>query len=186
MAEPQVTYYALLGEGRTPDDPSGIVRRTHTDPPTDEAFTRNMTWRPTEHLRRYYWRGSSDMDHVEIDSEAALRILDRWCEEWTEEDRVKRESNSISAAVIAAIRDSAVPRIERNKVLQMFGNEEGETLVNRVSELVHEAVRMPIEWGDQTLEEGVNDILRRFHAQHPELSLEALHEIGRCVGWQLR
>jgi hypothetical protein len=37
-----------------------------------------------------------------------------------------------------------------------------------------------------SLEEGVNDILQRFRCKHPELSDEALHEIGRCVGWNLR
>jgi hypothetical protein len=32
----------------------------------------------------------------------------------------------------------------------------------------------------------VNDILQRFHKKHPDLSPEALHQIGRCVGWNLR
>lgn len=37
-----------------------------------------------------------------------------------------------------------------------------------------------------TLAEGVNDIISRFSVLHPELSPEALDQIGRCVGWQLR
>jgi hypothetical protein len=92
----------------------------------------------------------------------------------------------INTALVAAIKDSSVPRIDKDKVVELFGTTEGETLTTRISELVREAVGMPIEWDDMTLEEGVNDILRRFHDKHPELSQEALHQIGRCVGWNLR
>ena len=81
-----VTYYALLLDGFTADAPSGIVRRTHTVPATDEAFGRDMTWHPTEYLRRYYL-GHNDVDHVEIDEESAKSIIARWCAKWAEEDR---------------------------------------------------------------------------------------------------
>ncbi|MGH3725003.1 MAG: hypothetical protein ACRDUS_12890 [Mycobacterium sp.] len=81
-----VTYYARLAGGHTREDPSGIVRRTHTEPPTDEAFGRDMAWHPSEYLRRYYL-GHNDVDHVEIDEDSAKSILERWCAEWIEEDR---------------------------------------------------------------------------------------------------
>ena len=45
---------------------------------------------------------------------------------------------------------------------------------------------MPIEWGDMTLVQGVNDIMARYGKIHPELSVDALREIGRCVGWNWR
>jgi hypothetical protein len=96
------------------------------------------------------------------------------------------DSEVINAAVVASIKDSAVPRIDKGKLIEIFGTTQGEVLAEKVSELVREAVRTPIEWGDMTLEEGVNDILRRFHEKHPQLSEDALHEIGRCVGWNLR
>jgi hypothetical protein len=96
------------------------------------------------------------------------------------------DSEAINAAVVVAIKDSAVPRIDKERLVEIFGTTQGEVLATKVSELVREAVGMPIEWGDMTLEEGVNDILRRFHDKHPELSQEALHQIGRCVGWNLR
>ncbi|WP_088413261.1 hypothetical protein [Mycobacteroides saopaulense] len=80
-----ITYYALLSGDRTPDDPGGILRRTHTVPPIDEAFGRDMQWHPSQYLRRYYL-GHNDVDHVEIDEESAKSILDRWSAEWTEED----------------------------------------------------------------------------------------------------
>jgi hypothetical protein len=96
------------------------------------------------------------------------------------------DPDAINLAVVAAIRDSAVPHVDNEKISEIFGADQGELLTRRVSDLVHEAVSMPIEWGNMTLEEGVNDILGRFHERHPELSQEALHEIGRCVGWNLR
>lgn len=63
---------------------------------------------------------------------------------------------------------------------------EGKLLAAYISGLVREAVGIPIEWENMTLAEGVNEILRLFHEKHPALSQEALHEIGRCVAWNLR
>lgn len=93
---------------------------------------------------------------------------------------------TINAAIVVAIGDTAVPHIDKEKMLEVYGPSQAESLIAHVSELVHEAVGMPIDWGNMTLAEGVNDILRRFREKHPELSHEALHEIGRCVGWNLR
>ncbi|WP_237051980.1 hypothetical protein [Mycobacterium avium] len=92
----------------------------------------------------------------------------------------------INTAIVVAIGDTAVPHIDEQKLLEMYGPAHAESLTTQISELVREAVAMPIEWGNKTLAEGVNDILQRFHEKHPELSQEALHEIGRCVGWNLR
>lgn len=92
----------------------------------------------------------------------------------------------LNAAIVIAVGGTAVPHIDKQKVLEVYGPAQAPSLIARVSELVHEAVGMPIDWGNMTLVEGVNDILRRFHEKHPELSQEALHEIGRCVGWNLR
>ncbi len=96
------------------------------------------------------------------------------------------DSDILNAAIIAAIKDTAVPHIDKGKLLEVFGAAQGETLTAQISDLIREAVSTPVEWGNMTLEEGVNDILRRFHDRHPELSQDALHEIGRCVGWNLR
>ncbi|SPM32190.1 hypothetical protein W7U_07140, partial [Mycobacterium terramassiliense] len=96
------------------------------------------------------------------------------------------DSEMLNAAIVAAIKDTAVPHIDKEKLSEIFGAAQAEALNKNISGLVREAVSTPIEWGDMTLEEGVNDILRRFHMMHPELSEAALHEIGRCVGWNLR
>ncbi|GAB4601827.1 hypothetical protein [Mycobacterium avium] len=92
----------------------------------------------------------------------------------------------INTAIVVAIGDTAVPHIDEQKLLETYGPAQAESLTAQISALVREAVAMPVEWGDKTLAEGVNDILQRFHEKHPELSQKALHEIGRCVGWNLR
>ncbi|WP_100459588.1 hypothetical protein [Mycobacteroides abscessus] len=92
----------------------------------------------------------------------------------------------INQAIVTSIQDSAIPRVDLQKLTDQYGPDEGAKLGSRVVEIVHEAVAMPIDWGTKTLAEGVNDIMGRFSQKHPELSPEALEEIGRCVGWQLR
>jgi hypothetical protein len=94
--------------------------------------------------------------------------------------------HTINSAIVIAVKDTAIPAVDKSKLIEVYGSAEGEILYGHVSDLIREAVKMPIEWGNMTLEEGVNDILKRFHVLHPELSKEALHEIGRCVGWNLR
>lgn len=94
--------------------------------------------------------------------------------------------DTLNSAIVVAVKDTAVPGVDKTKLLRVFGSAEAEILGVQISDLIREAVSMPIEWGNMTLEEGVNDILRRFHERHPALSAEALHEIGRCVGWNLR
>lgn len=92
----------------------------------------------------------------------------------------------INEAIVASIGESAVPRVDRQKLIDLFGETKGIALADRAIAMVREAVAMPIDWGDMTLAEGVNDIMGRFSKVHPELSPDALEEIGRCVGWNLR
>lgn len=93
---------------------------------------------------------------------------------------------TINAAIVVAIGGTAIPHVDIQKLREVYGPSQAEWLLQRVSELVHEAASIPIEWGDMTLAEGVNDLLQRFHEKHRDLSEEALQEIGRCVGWNLR
>ena len=82
---PKVSYYALVNDRHPVGDPSGIVRRTHTEPrPVDEALGRDMEWHPTEFLYRH-WLGHNDQDYVEITEEAALALISRWKKEITDD-----------------------------------------------------------------------------------------------------
>lgn len=92
----------------------------------------------------------------------------------------------INEAVIVSVSEAAIPRVDRQKLLDRYGESEGSVIADHVIALVREAVAMPIDWGTMTFAEGVDDIVSRFSQLHPELSSEALEEIGRCVAWQLR
>ncbi|WP_082960374.1 MULTISPECIES: hypothetical protein [unclassified Mycobacterium] len=96
------------------------------------------------------------------------------------------DDNALNEPIVIAIKDSAVPRIDKQKLVERYGAGLGETLASEIATIIQEAVKMPIEWGGMTLEEGMNDIMKRFARFHPELSKEALHEIGRCVAWNWR
>ncbi|GEM_PF-7025734 len=89
-------------------------------------------------------------------------------------------------AIVQAIGDRAVPSIDSERLVEIYGDQQGAELADTITALVREATSMPIDWGDMTLAEGVRDILGRFGKKYPELSPQALHEIGRCVGWALR
>jgi hypothetical protein len=84
MDQPRVTYYALLTDaGR----PAGLVRRIHLAPyPRDESLRRNLTWRPTEYLRRYAM-GHNDTEYAEISEQEAEALIEQWRLKWSKEDK---------------------------------------------------------------------------------------------------
>ncbi len=92
----------------------------------------------------------------------------------------------LNEAIVKAISGSAVPGVDRQAVMDGYGPQDGPAIYDEVLTLVREAGAMPIEWGNMTLVEGVNDIMARFSELHPELNRDALFQIGRCVGWLWR
>ncbi|HEY1574422.1 MAG TPA: hypothetical protein VGG05_24005 [Pseudonocardiaceae bacterium] len=77
--EPTVQYFALIKDGGSAEDATGLVRRVHTQPrPTDDAIGNDLDWHPTDYLERYHVLGTMDREHVEITADAANRILARW------------------------------------------------------------------------------------------------------------
>ncbi|MEU7433434.1 hypothetical protein AB0B07_21780 [Streptomyces sioyaensis] len=74
-AEGLITYYAKVSEGYPRHNPRGIVRRRIDEGQTcDEAFTRRLSWEPTEYLKLYEL-GHNEVDHVKItEIEAAAFI----------------------------------------------------------------------------------------------------------------
>ncbi|QUG99933.1 hypothetical protein HUO13_03140 [Saccharopolyspora erythraea] len=78
-AEPvtEVIYYGLLTPGRTRSNPSGILRRrTAAGRTTDEVFTRNLRWEPTDYFRKYEL-GHNEDEHVEITPGEAAEFVRR-------------------------------------------------------------------------------------------------------------
>ncbi|WP_344396470.1 pentapeptide repeat-containing protein [Streptomyces vastus] len=78
-----ITYYAKFSEGYSRSNPQGIVRRRMLNGVAhDEAFTRNLRWKPTEYLRLYEL-GHNEVDHVEISEAEAVTFIDAVAEENT-------------------------------------------------------------------------------------------------------
>jgi hypothetical protein len=76
MAE-QITYYALLSEESTVENPAGVFRRVKTDQgQVDEVFSRNLKWEFSPLLYSSE-RGDTTYDFVPISEEEANRIVDR-------------------------------------------------------------------------------------------------------------
>jgi hypothetical protein len=77
MAE-QVTYYAIVDDGSSRQDPAGVIRRIiHEEGQRDEAFAYdNLTWEHTSLLYSYE-RGDGDNQLYEITEEEADQIVDR-------------------------------------------------------------------------------------------------------------
>jgi hypothetical protein len=96
------------------------------------------------------------------------------------------DDTALSTAIVEAIGHTAAPHVDTARLVEIYGEAEGGRIATEVLALVAEANKLPIEWGDKTLVQGVNDIMSRFRKTHPGLSVDALREIGRCVGWNWR
>lgn len=78
-------YFALLRDGGTAENASGLIRRTRTNGmPTDEAIGRDLEWHPTEYLR-LHWLGHNDQSHVEVSAGFASQLIERWRAKWAAE-----------------------------------------------------------------------------------------------------
>jgi hypothetical protein len=73
----KVTYYAIVDDLSSREEPAGVLRRIeHDDGERDEAFTRSLEWRRSASLYSYE-RGNRDAEFYEITEEEADRIVER-------------------------------------------------------------------------------------------------------------
>lgn len=82
----EVVYYAVVGPGRTIDNPSGIARRTSTgEGRLDESFGRDSTWRRSSEI--YQWERGENFgpELVEISEGEAEELIARFRERWGRE-----------------------------------------------------------------------------------------------------
>lgn len=78
-----VTYYAIVGRGRTPDDPSGLARRRHLgEGYIDESLRRDLSWRHTTAVAEWQRGEELGRDLIEISQEEADRLVERFRERW--------------------------------------------------------------------------------------------------------
>ena len=76
MAE-KITYYAIIDEFSSRDQPGGVLRRVKNDEgQVDEAFSRNLRWEFSSLLYAAE-RGDTMFDFVPISEHEASRIVER-------------------------------------------------------------------------------------------------------------
>jgi len=76
MAE-NITYYAIIDEFSSRDQPGGVLRRVKNDEgQVDEAFSRNLRWEFSS-LMYAAERGDTMFDFVPVSEEEASRIVER-------------------------------------------------------------------------------------------------------------
>ena len=81
----EITYYAIVGGGRTADNPYGLVRRLEDhEGPSDESLRRDLTWGFTTAIVDWE-HGSYDDELVEISHEQASKIIEYFRERWAAE-----------------------------------------------------------------------------------------------------
>jgi hypothetical protein len=73
----KITYYAIVNEFSSRDEPGGVIRRIIDDEGRDDqAFTRSLQWEHTGTLYSYE-RGDGDNTLYEITEDEANRIMER-------------------------------------------------------------------------------------------------------------
>ena len=78
-----IKYYAILGSGRTAENPSGLARRRHThDGFVDESVNREMEWVFTDAI--YQWERGENFgpELIEISEPQAAELIERFRERW--------------------------------------------------------------------------------------------------------
>jgi hypothetical protein len=79
-------YYAILRDGDTPDQPSGLARRTSTsDGRLDETLRKDLTWKRDSAI--YEWERGEEMgaELLEISGAEAEALVERFREKWGRE-----------------------------------------------------------------------------------------------------
>ena len=82
MAE-KITYYAVVGAGRTIENPSGIARRRHAAAgPVDESLARDLSWRFTDAIYQLERGENPGPELVEISEGEAGGLIERFRVRW--------------------------------------------------------------------------------------------------------
>jgi hypothetical protein len=82
MGSERVDYYAIVGIGRTPTDPSGLVRRRYTvDGRVDEALRKDLTWQRDTAIIEWEY-GNLTGELIRVSSAEAEQLIERFREKW--------------------------------------------------------------------------------------------------------
>ena len=77
-----ITYYAIVGEDRTIDNPYGLARRLeHDNGPSDEALRDDFSWKFTPVIAEWEHGDFAD-ELVEVSHKRASEIIEYFRREW--------------------------------------------------------------------------------------------------------
>ena len=77
-----ITYFAIIGGGRTIDNPYGLVRRLeHDDGPSDEALRKDFSWKATPLIVEWE-HGDFEDELVEVSHEQASKVIEYFRQKW--------------------------------------------------------------------------------------------------------
>jgi hypothetical protein len=80
----KVTFYAVVNDLSSRQNPAGLFRRTYTEAGglRDEAFTRNLVWKNSSSLISAE-RGDLDNEFIEITEDEANQLMEELRIRWT-------------------------------------------------------------------------------------------------------
>ena len=84
MMAGKVSYYSIVGVGRSAENPSGLARRTYTGTTrVDESLRRDFTWGPTTTVTDWEY-GNLPGELVEISAGEADALMERFRQKWAQ------------------------------------------------------------------------------------------------------
>ncbi len=78
-----ITYYAVIADNRTIDNPYGLVRRLeHDDGPSDEGMRKDFSWAYSPVIAEWERGGGPKHELVEVSHAQARKIIDFFRTQW--------------------------------------------------------------------------------------------------------
>ena len=82
----ETKYYAIIGRGDAPSDPSGLARRIKDgDETVDQSLRRDLTWGPTNAIAVWDYGEDLTQDLRKISETEADELIERFRERWGRE-----------------------------------------------------------------------------------------------------
>ncbi len=82
----ETQYYAIIGRGEAPSDPSGLARRIKDgEGILDESLRRDLSWGPTTAIFEWDYGENLTQDLKKISKKEADELIERFREKWGRE-----------------------------------------------------------------------------------------------------
>lgn len=82
----EMQYYAIIGRGEAPSDPSGLARRIKDgDQTIDQSLRRDLSWGPTTAITTWDYGEDLTQDLRKISKKEADDLIERFREKWGHE-----------------------------------------------------------------------------------------------------